>query len=128
MAKPAHEPTDLTVEKQNKPWQFQPGQSGNVKGRPIGAKARFSQDFIADVHEAWLAHGADALRICAVTEPGRFLQVCASLMPRDVAVAIDVDICLQKAVNAVEAFRLLKSLNDTELKKVKQQAADVIEG
>lgn len=25
-----------TTEKENKPWQFQPGQSGNVRGRPKG--------------------------------------------------------------------------------------------
>ena len=32
--------TETTVRKQNKPWQFQPGQSGNPKGRRKGCRHR----------------------------------------------------------------------------------------
>jgi hypothetical protein len=30
-----------------------PGESGNRAGRPIGARGRFSQRFIADLTDAW---------------------------------------------------------------------------
>ena len=36
------------------------GQSGNPAGRPIGARGRFSQQFIADLTNAWEQYGADA--------------------------------------------------------------------
>lgn len=39
--------TDNTDKKQNKPWQFQPGESGNPNGRPKGSK-----NFTTKVREA----------------------------------------------------------------------------
>jgi hypothetical protein len=32
------------------------------------------------------------MKMCAVNEPGRFPEVCASLMQRDVALDINVDV------------------------------------
>ena len=37
------------------PWK--PGQSGNPKGRPQGSRNKLSEDFLADLHDAWLAFG-----------------------------------------------------------------------
>jgi hypothetical protein len=119
MAKPAA--AESTVEKQRPAHLFKPGQSGNPAGRPKGARNAFSQDFIHDVHKAWQEHGAAALKMTALTEPGRFLQVCASLMPKDVSVDIDVTI---RAQNALDAFRIVKSLPRDELLQLRQIDAD----
>ena len=46
----------------------------------------------------------EAMKMCAVNEPGRFLEVCASLMPRDVALDINVD-ANRDVRTALENFR-----------------------
>jgi hypothetical protein len=52
---------------------WQPGESGNPLGRPIGARGRFSQRFIADLAAAWEQHGEAALARTA-TEYATFSQ------------------------------------------------------
>jgi hypothetical protein len=64
------------------------GESGNPAGRPIGARGRFSQRFVADLTVAWEKHGADALDRMAKDYPDRFVGVCAHLIPKDVSVSV----------------------------------------
>jgi hypothetical protein len=64
------------------------GESGNPAGRPIGARGRFSQRFVADLTAAWEKHGAAALDRMATDCPDRFVGVCAHLIPKDVSVSI----------------------------------------
>jgi uncharacterized protein DUF5681 len=116
MAKSAHEPPAFTVEKQRPAHWFKPGESGNAKGRPPGAKSVFSQDFIKDVHAAWIEHGEKALRLVAETEPAKFLAICAGLMPRDIQLSADLRV--EHAVSALEAYRLLKATPTTELRQI----------
>jgi hypothetical protein len=65
-----------------------PGESGNPAGRPIGARGCFSQQFIADLSDAWAEHGATALARTAKEYPDRFVGICAHLIPKDVQVSI----------------------------------------
>ena len=66
-----------------KPWLFKPGQSGNPTGRPVGARNKLTETFLEDVYAAWLEHGAQALETMAENDPGAFVKVAASLMPRE---------------------------------------------
>ena len=67
---------------------WQTGESGNPHGRPIGARGRFSERFIADLATAWEQHGEAALARTAVEYPDRFVGICAHLLPKDVSVSL----------------------------------------
>src|SRR5437899_10504052 len=49
------------------PWQ--PGQSGNPKGRALGSRNRMSESFLEDLRATWEKHGAPALETCAGSCP-----------------------------------------------------------
>jgi hypothetical protein len=68
--------------------QFKPGESGNPTGRPIGSKNAFSAAFIGDMQASWAEHGPEVLARVARSDPSRYLGVCASIVPRDVALSI----------------------------------------
>lgn len=58
---------------------IQTGAIGNPYGRPKGAKARFSIQFIAAVQEAW-QNGEAALRILFREQPDKFVSgVCVTI-------------------------------------------------
>jgi hypothetical protein len=78
--------TGKTVPKQLTP--FKPGQSGNPKGRPKGSKSKLTESFWSDFALAWEAHGAAALKKVAANEPGTFVRVAATLMPKETEVTL----------------------------------------
>jgi hypothetical protein len=78
--------SDNTEKKQRNLIPYKPGQSGNPKGRPKGARNKLSEQFIADLHESWLALGKAAITTVAWTDPSTYLRVVASLVPKDIEV------------------------------------------
>jgi hypothetical protein len=68
---------------QHKPWLFKPGQSGNPAGRPKGSRNKLTEDFLADAYEQWQLHGSAALETMAKTEPAKFCQMIANLLPKE---------------------------------------------
>jgi Family of unknown function (DUF5681) len=82
------------------PWK--PGQSGNPAGRPRGSRGKLSEDFLADLHEAWQQHGPDALVRCAEQRPDAFCKLIADLLPRNVSVDVAHTV---DAAGFVEQFR-----------------------
>jgi hypothetical protein len=82
---------DLPVKRVNgRMWT--PGQSGNPAGRPVGARGRFSQQFIADLSTAWEAHGAEALARTAKEYPDRFVGICSHLVPKEVQMSLSASL------------------------------------
>jgi hypothetical protein len=64
----------------NEKGQWLPGGS---PGRPRGSKNKLQSDFLEALAKDFAEHGEDAIKICRVEEPTRYLQIIASLMPKD---------------------------------------------
>jgi hypothetical protein len=59
---------------------------GHSSGRPKGARNRLQSSFLYALAEDFEKHGADAIKICRVEEPARYVQIVASLMPRELEI------------------------------------------
>ena len=81
--------TEPTVPDQ-KPWQFKPGQSGNPAGRPKGSRQKLAESFLADLAAHWSLNGKNALQEAYEKNPVEYVRVVASLLPKNVAVDVDI--------------------------------------
>jgi hypothetical protein len=99
---------------------FPPGHSG----RPPGSRNRLQADFLRDLAEAWALEGKAALKVMVAEEPTKFVQVCASLMPREVALDIDGPLTELSDDELLEALQAVKELR---ARTIEVEVADVSE-
>ena len=61
------------------PWK--PGQSGNPKGRPKGARDKLSRAVYKEMLEDWSKHGLDTIKKVRENKPELYLQAIIRLVP-----------------------------------------------
>jgi hypothetical protein len=65
--------------------RFQPGTPGGP-GRPRGVKNKLAVEFLNALMEDFRQGGAEAIRICRIEAPFKYVAILASLMPRDLTI------------------------------------------
>jgi hypothetical protein len=112
--------TAVVIERDAKSGQFVKGYKGGP-GRGVGSRNRLTTEFLDDLRDTWLRKGKAALERCAEENPDQFCRIVANLLPREASLDIDVTI---RAQNALEAFRMVRSLPRDELLQLRQIDAD----
>lgn len=84
--------SDSTNEKQTPAHLFKPGQSGNPKGRPKGSRNKLSEDFVAALQADFEEGGIEAIQSMRGTDPGGYVRVIASLLPKEFKIETTSDL------------------------------------
>lgn len=65
---------------------FVKGQSGNPKGREKGSRNKLGEEFISSLQADFLEHGTLAIQTMRANDPGGYVRVIASILPKEVKV------------------------------------------
>jgi hypothetical protein len=76
---------------QLKPHQFKPGQSGNPNGRGKASRTKLSESFILALQEKFNTHGEQVLDYMITNEPVAFIELIASIVPKNFQVEMTAD-------------------------------------
>ncbi len=105
--------TKSSTKNSNISGRFQPGQSGNPAGRPVGSKNRFSALKEAFVEAFDGIGGVDSLTEWAKDNPDKFYPLLARLFPKEVAVESKSSADLH--VSMLEMNRALRRIGKPEI-------------
>jgi hypothetical protein len=84
--------------------RFLQGNTGNVGGRPKGARSKLTTAFLEDLRDCWETHGASVLERVARDDPAALLRTVAMLMPKtiDINATINVEEFASRYKTALE--------------------------
>jgi len=105
--------TKSSTKNSNISGRFQPGQSGNPAGRPVGSKNRFSALKEAFVEAFDGIGGVDSLTEWAKDNPDKFYPLMARLFPKEVEIESKSSADLH--VSMLEMNRALRRIGKPEI-------------
>jgi len=68
---------------------FKPGQSGNPKGRPKGARNRLGTQFLEALETDFNKYGAQAIALVREKKPEVYMRVVADLLPKEANINVE---------------------------------------
>jgi Family of unknown function (DUF5681) len=68
---------------------FKPGQSGNPKGRPKGARNRLGTQFLEALESDFNQHGPQAIALVREKKPEIYIRVVADLLPKEANINVE---------------------------------------
>jgi Family of unknown function (DUF5681) len=68
---------------------FKPGQSGNPKGRPKGARNRLGTQFLEALEADFKQHGSQAIALVREKKPEVYIRVVADLLPKEANINVE---------------------------------------
>jgi hypothetical protein len=94
MSRPKRKPVrgalaDKAAPKQLEAFCFKPGQSGNPKGRPKGARNRLGTQFLEALEADFNQFGPQAIALVREKKPEVYMRVVADLLPKEANINIE---------------------------------------
>jgi hypothetical protein len=80
---------DRTAKKQAIGRPFAPGQSGNPKGRPKGARNRLGSQFLEALEADFNQFGIQAIALVRERKPETYMRVVADLLPKEANINVE---------------------------------------
>jgi len=81
--------TDGTEKKLRNLVPFRPGQSGNPKGRPKGARNRLGTQFLEALETDFNQFGSQAIALVREKKPEIYMRVVADLLPKEANINVE---------------------------------------
>ena len=79
----------MELTKMDNSGRWQRGHSGNLNGRPVGSRHKFSAAFLQDLAEVWSELGRETMIQTARTNPQAFFAIASKLVPANVQLTIE---------------------------------------
>ena len=70
-----------------RPWQ--PGQSGNPAGRPVGSRNLLSEAFLSTLSEDFEEHGKGVIEKVRENDPSTYMKIIAQVIPKEHKVSVE---------------------------------------